>query len=159
MEQGLPALWLTGVACCYLTGRRIAHETGDYQRAYEDAIERGHIDRPSRGTASPAPSVSASHHGFYRPTAGSGSPDTLDEHSWLQETKLGELGASSLLSWRCRSQRILAEEHVSEHQQQEEKQSKQTQASEEAAKRAIPAAIKAEAPEPPQGGSSHAQGA
>ena len=126
--------WLTGLACCYLTGRRIAHETGDYQRAYEDAIDRGHIDPPSRGTASPAPSVSASHPGFYRPPARN-RPDALDEEAWLQETKLGSLGVSSLLSWRHREQRILAEEHVLEDQPDDE-QSEETRASEEAAKRA-----------------------
>jgi hypothetical protein len=108
-------------------GRRLAHETGDYQRAYEDAIQHGLIERPRRGTASPAPCAHAQHPGFYRPTIGEDASDG--------PTETGDLGVSSLISWRRRQQRIHAEEHAREHRQPEDKKNEQQRASDEAARR------------------------
>jgi hypothetical protein len=112
--------WLTGLACCYLTGRRLAHETGDYQRAYEDAIGHGLVERPSRGTASPSPCVQAEHPGFY-----SANTDDADETR-------GKLGISSLRSWHQRTQRILAEEQRHEHREPDNEPSEEARATEEA---------------------------
>lgn len=121
--------WLTGLACCYLTGRRIAHETGDYQRAYEDAISHGLVEQPRRGTSSPSPCAHAKHPGFYRATT------REDAEQTDQQAGRDDLGVTSLISWRRRQQRIRAEEHAPEHRQPEDEKSEQQHASDKAAAR------------------------
>jgi hypothetical protein len=47
--------WVLALACLFMTGRRLAHETGLYTLAYEQAIAAGLLKRPKWGTESPWP--------------------------------------------------------------------------------------------------------
>jgi hypothetical protein len=125
--------WIVSLACCYLTARRISHENGDYQRAYEDAIDRGLIDRPSRGTASPGPCVNADDPGFYRATTHEDA-NPLDRQNELSELDGEEPGASSLLSWQHREQHQLLA--YAQARDSNDRQNEQTRASNDAATRA-----------------------
>jgi hypothetical protein len=95
--------WLLAIACCFLTARRLAHENGDYQRAYE-GIRCGLYRRPrsKRGTRSPKPCrTDAVDAGHYRPPCIPGSADAGEEQAWLDEhARLAPvLGACSIVSF------------------------------------------------------------
>ena len=97
--------WLVAIACCFLTARRLAHESGDYQRAYEDGIDRGLYRRPKsvRGTQSPKPCrTDAVEPGYYRPRAADGTVDAAEDRQWVdQHARVAPvIGACSLLSFR-----------------------------------------------------------
>jgi len=69
--------WVLALACLFMTGRRLAHETGLYTLAYEQAIAKGMLDRPSWGTDSPWPAdpiEGEDEHGVTLPQAGVGGP-------------------------------------------------------------------------------------
>jgi hypothetical protein len=69
--------WVLALACLFMTGRRLAHETGLYALAYEQAIGEGLLPRPSWGTESPwpaDPTEGEDKHGQTLPQAGVGGP-------------------------------------------------------------------------------------
>jgi hypothetical protein len=49
--------WVLSLCCAFFTARHIAHETGGYEAAYEDAIARGLLRAPRRGTRTPLEAV------------------------------------------------------------------------------------------------------
>lgn len=69
--------WVLALACLFMTGRRLAHETGLYTLAYEQAIGDGLLPRPRHGTDSPwpaDPTEGEAEHGQTLPQAGVGRP-------------------------------------------------------------------------------------